>query len=85
MQFAYRRSLIAAYQLLKLGFKRVAVLKGGFSEWKKNDRYEDFHLFYASDLSKGKFMTGCANLKAKWKCLNHMIANIGTVDVYQKK
>ena len=32
------RSLIAAYQMLKIGFKKVAVLKGGFSEWKKNER-----------------------------------------------
>lgn len=30
--------MIAAYQLLKLGFTNVSVLKGGFSEWKRNER-----------------------------------------------
>lgn len=33
------RSLIAAYELLKLGFTKVSVLKGGFSEWKRNERW----------------------------------------------
>lgn len=32
------RSMIAAYQMLKLGFKKVSVLKGGFSEWQRNER-----------------------------------------------
>lgn len=32
------RSMIAAYQLLLLGFKKVSVLKGGFSEWQRNER-----------------------------------------------
>ena len=32
------RSMIAAYQMLKLGFKKVSVLKGGFGEWKRNER-----------------------------------------------
>jgi len=30
--------MIAAYQMLKLGFKKVSVLKGGFSEWQRNER-----------------------------------------------
>ena len=32
------RSLMAAYEMLRLGYTNISVLKGGFSEWKRNER-----------------------------------------------
>ena len=32
------RSLVAAYEVTNLGISNVSVLKGGFSEWRRNNR-----------------------------------------------
>ena len=32
------RSLMAAYEMLRLGYTNISVLKGGFSDWKRNER-----------------------------------------------
>jgi 3-mercaptopyruvate sulfurtransferase SseA len=29
---------MAAYELTQMGFDKICVLKGGFTEWRKNDR-----------------------------------------------
>ncbi|KAL4534462.1 hypothetical protein Ndes2526B_g05400 [Nannochloris sp. 'desiccata'] len=36
------RSLSAAYELLRAGYKNVQVLKGGYNEWKKSGRDIEF-------------------------------------------
>ena len=38
IELAIRRSLMAAYEMLRLGYTNISVLKGGFSDWKRNER-----------------------------------------------
>lgn len=35
------RSLIAAYELLRAGYRSVAVVEGGYAEWEKQGRESD--------------------------------------------